>query len=589
MDRPDLIERILGYLDGELSPEEEVRLAAELKESQEGRDWLLRLARMHARMPEALRLVEGSEKVRAAQAQASGDSSRPRRKTDRWGRRENRRSGPAWNPVFLAIASVAAVVLVVFLAAPRGSAPGQPVRGPARDPQASRIEAPAPEAAAERDGHQLKRDLKRAEEDLHRADREKREEDRQRAERELARIRDEHRALVERSKAAAGPTSDPRPADPPAVKPEPPKQEPPAPRTLSSLATVERVEGDVVAVFEGKKEALKAGDAVLAGHGLEAGPGARLTLIYPDTTRLEVGPDSILRELSDKGGKDGLGNWVHIERGSLRAQIAKQPKDRAMGFGTPQAEARILGTTIRIKVDPDPAKGATRLEVTEGKVKLTRLHDRMSREVLSGHFAVAAVGTVFTAKRLPVDEILLIPSQESVKIVGKEWQLLKDDDGAGGHVLETSGHSGPKEGSYLKLRPSYVTFSFWADADKEYQIWVRGWAMSTQDRPRQDAVLLEPGKGTFTRPCPYVSSTSGENGACFDGFCEYPGYGWIGGCVNPQKNNESVPAVVRFARTELQTLKLYSDEGRMRVSAIWLSSTQKTRPSESQRGPDPQK
>ena len=170
--------------------------------------------------------------------------------------------------------------------------------------------------------------------------------------------------------------------------------------------------------------------------------------------------------------------------------------------------------------------------------------------------------------------------------MGKDWSLVKDGDGPDGYVLQTPGHVGAKEGSYLKQRSSYVTFSFWADADKEYHVWVRGWAMSAQDRPRNDAVLLEPVKGAFTRPCPYVSGSSGENAVCVDGFSDYAAYGWVSGCVNQQKN-EPVPSVVRFARTELQTLRLYSDEGRMRVSAIWLSTTQKTRPDPKASGPGP--
>jgi hypothetical protein len=57
-----------------------------------------------------------------------------------------------------------------------------------------------------------------------------------------------------------------------------------------------------------------------------------------------------------------------------------------MLFLTAHAEARVLGTTLRVETIGD----STRLDVTEGRVRLTRLKDKASVEVSAGHYAVAA-------------------------------------------------------------------------------------------------------------------------------------------------------------------------------------------------------
>jgi len=66
---------------------------------------------------------------------------------------------------------------------------------------------------------------------------------------------------------------------------------------------------------------------------------------------------------------------------------------RPMIFETPTAEARILGTSIRLAVLPSKEKdkdAETSLEVTKGKVELKRLSDGAVTEVVAGQFAIAA-------------------------------------------------------------------------------------------------------------------------------------------------------------------------------------------------------
>jgi hypothetical protein len=86
--------------------------------------------------------------------------------------------------------------------------------------------------------------------------------------------------------------------------------------------------------------------------------------------------------------------------GAIRADVAPQPKNKPLVFVTAHAEAKVLGTALRLVVDRDPKKG-TLLEVEKGRVELKRLSDRKVVVVGAGQFAVAAAGTDLKVKPLP--------------------------------------------------------------------------------------------------------------------------------------------------------------------------------------------
>jgi hypothetical protein len=109
-------------------------------------------------------------------------------------------------------------------------------------------------------------------------------------------------------------------------------------------------------------------------------------LKFPDGTRLDVWAETTLDSVAEAEGQR-----VVLSRGRVSAQVAPQKAGRSMALVTPHAEARVLGTTLRILIEPGDA-GSTRLEVTEGKVSLKRLSDGKAVDVPSGHFAVAAAG-----------------------------------------------------------------------------------------------------------------------------------------------------------------------------------------------------
>lgn len=187
----------------------------------------------------------------------------------------------------------------------------------------------------------------------------------------------------------------PRPAE---VKPELAKaaapREPAPAATVPAVASLERLEGDVYVAGAGERAPARAKQDLREGQDLEVvGRLSLAVVVYPDGTRLEAAGDTALRSFAVTGGKR-----VSVECGLVSAEVAKQPRGQTMVFVTPQGEARVLGTRLRLVVAPH-ATGSTRLEVYEGRVSLAR--EGRSVDVSEDHFAVAAPGLPLSAKSLP--------------------------------------------------------------------------------------------------------------------------------------------------------------------------------------------
>jgi ferric-dicitrate binding protein FerR (iron transport regulator) len=183
-----------------------------------------------------------------------------------------------------------------------------------------------------------------------------------------------------------------RPAPvPPTLKPEEPAPVEPAPlppaptepgttraaATAVAIATLERIGGS---------------QPLLEGQGANG----RAVVKFHDGTRMDLGEKTVIARISDRAGAGGVGNWVELTQGTVTIEAPHQPADRAMTVATPHGEARIVGTTLRLAVE----KESTRLEVVEGRVRLTRPGGG-SADVIGGHFAVAAEGVELAARPLP--------------------------------------------------------------------------------------------------------------------------------------------------------------------------------------------
>ncbi len=170
-----------------------------------------------------------------------------------------------------------------------------------------------------------------------------------------------------------------------------PRREPPG-ATVAAVAVLDRLAGKVHLLAGEDRTDARAGQNLLSGRGIETSPGDGLAAVrFPDGTLLEAGPGTVLREIF------GDPKRMTLEHGILAVHVKPQPADRPLIVETPQAEARILGTTFKITADRD----STRLEVTEGKVRLTRKADGKSVVVDAGHHAVVAPGIDLVSRPIP--------------------------------------------------------------------------------------------------------------------------------------------------------------------------------------------
>jgi hypothetical protein len=170
------------------------------------------------------------------------------------------------------------------------------------------------------------------------------------------------------------------------------------------VAALDAVDGDVFVLTSRGREPARVGQTILSGQGVECdGPRSAALLSCADRTRLELAGETVLRELVERDGTKG--RRLFIDKGTVKAEVSRQPAGLAMMFETPHGEARVLGTTLALHVDADPKKG-TRLEVEEGKVELKNAAGR-SVFVDAGHHAIAAAGVPLAVKTLPKEETLL--------------------------------------------------------------------------------------------------------------------------------------------------------------------------------------
>jgi hypothetical protein len=286
-----------------------------------------------------------------------------------------------------------------------------------------------------------------------------------------------------------GPTTQPESAkkedeaSPSPVRPEPPPaieqpvhtkpRRPVSSETVSTVAVVDRLEGDVHVITGTGKSLAKQGYELLPGDGLEcSGPRSFALVSYSDKTRLELAGNTLIREMSERttasAGRAAAPRRLYLEKGSVKAEVARQPEP--MLFSTPHGEARVLGTTLRIVVDSDPKKG-THLEVEEGKVELRNTAGK-ALLVEAGHQAVAATGAPLLLKPLMREEVLLAFDFED----GKKPALVETgivERGPGSRIC-LSGEPDPSGSSKVFIGDGanglfnfqgdeVLSFDYWAD------------------------------------------------------------------------------------------------------------------------------
>jgi hypothetical protein len=235
------------------------------------------------------------------------------------------------------------------------------------------------------------------------------------------------------------PSPSPREEPLPTKRDETPIPTPPQPRVTvaeekpkapPAIAQIERVRGEVIVIADGAKFLAGEASGILHGQSLATiGADSAASLKYLDGTQVELAGDTKLSQLVESPA----GKRVMLDKGAAVAQVAKQPSGQAMVFATPHAEARVLGTTLKLSVDPQ----GTKLEVTEGRVRLTRRSDGASVEVGAGYYAVAAPGPRPFPRKIGVPmpgRFHLLEDFEDAAAVKTRWQALE-----GGFPATTTG------------------------------------------------------------------------------------------------------------------------------------------------------
>ncbi len=216
-------------------------------------------------------------------------------------------------------------------------------------------------------------------------------------------------------------------------------------------------------------------------------PGDRLRISGSNGATIDYGKENTRVALNDHTELKALawrkGKRFELRQGKLEATVARQRPFGAMVLLTAQAEARVLGTKFTLTATTN----ATRLEVTEGKVKLTRTSDEVAVKVPAGYYAVAADATKLAA--LPL----------TGSILREYWTNLPGDyyitfltsradypDHPSGHEylgrFEAPSHWGTNYGARLcgYLHPPKTgDYTFWITAGDGGELW-----LSPDDSPK---------------------------------------------------------------------------------------------------------
>ena len=203
----------------------------------------------------------------------------------------------------------------------------------------------------------------------------------------------------------------PQPKDSPAKEPSPPtrpeekvapevKPAPPAatPRPVV-IAKIDSVEGEVFALAAGKRIAAEPGTSLVSGDGLgTTGKTGQAVVEFTDGTRLVLGADTVIDSIRIAEGKR-----VSLRQGVLAAQVARQPAEFPMVFMTASAEARVGVSRLTLSA----GAASTRIDVRDGKVKVTRKDDGASVDVPADYYVQAGKGLSLTPKPLTTIRIAM--------------------------------------------------------------------------------------------------------------------------------------------------------------------------------------
>jgi ferric-dicitrate binding protein FerR (iron transport regulator) len=141
---------------------------------------------------------------------------------------------------------------------------------------------------------------------------------------------------------------------------------------------------------------IQTGDELPAGSLETIGEESSALLRFADGSLISLEGEAEL-SFADDGQK-----VLALSRGTLSAEVQKQPTDRPMLVRTSSAEAQVVGTVFNLSARSDD----TLLKVDEGLVKLKRLADGSTVDVPAKSSAVASLNSGMKLNAAPTPEPL---------------------------------------------------------------------------------------------------------------------------------------------------------------------------------------
>lgn len=166
-------------------------------------------------------------------------------------------------------------------------------------------------------------------------------------------------------------------------------------RPKADVPVIASVQGEVRLVGTGGERVLTLGDSWQRDEELKTvGTSSAAMVTFRDGSQLDLGGNTVA---VNESSKDGL--RVQLDHGTVQASLKQQPARHPFVLATPEAEAIVVGTALRLVTGGH----RTRLEVTEGEVRFRRRHDGAEVAVKAGHYAVVAPNIPFVSMPLHSD------------------------------------------------------------------------------------------------------------------------------------------------------------------------------------------
>ncbi|MBN1673211.1 MAG: FecR domain-containing protein [Kiritimatiellae bacterium] len=149
---------------------------------------------------------------------------------------------------------------------------------------------------------------------------------------------------------------------------------------------------------------LRAGEQIVT-----IGGGSTAVVVFPGVMRVELSPDTRLTVgRIGRPAAELARRTAAVDSGTVRVHVSKTSADRPTTLLTPHAEVTVLGTRFTLAVAP----AATRVEVEEGRVRVTNRRDGQWVALDAGY--VAVVGATIAVAQQPIVAGRAAPAPDTV-------------------------------------------------------------------------------------------------------------------------------------------------------------------------------